>query len=86
MPTRSRYDVDSDPEFIGRSGEQVSDITLRAEPQRPAMGESGGQGLSDEPPGAAIAGGNLRGLIEQRSWVNDLEDLGVGVTDGIPIS
>jgi len=48
--------VDGDAEVVSRSGEQVSDVALRAEPQGAPVGETGGQGLGDEPPGAAVAG------------------------------
>lgn len=51
----------------------------------PAVGESRGQGLGDEKPGAAVPRGDGGGVIEERPGVEDLEDFRVRVPDGVPV-
>lgn len=71
-------DVDGDVEVIGDFGEPGADVALRAEPELVAVGESGGEGLADEKAAGAVAAADGGSLIEQRSGVEDLQDLGWG--------
>ena len=66
-------DVDGDAELSGCSGEQVADVVLGAEIELTPIGEPGGQAFGREPSRAAVAGGDLGSLVEQRARVEDLE-------------
>jgi len=75
--------VDRDAELVGSPGEELADIVAGAEPEA-AVVEAGGEALGDEQAGAAVAGGDSGGLVEERAGVEDLEDFGVGMSETVP--
>ena len=78
-------DVDGDAEVVGCAGQQPADVAFGAEPQGPAGGETGGEGLTGEPSGAAVAGREARRFVEQGPGVCDPEHLWMGKADGVSI-
>jgi hypothetical protein len=76
----SADDVDGDAQIIGRSRQEPADVGIRAEPEGPTVEEPGHERFRHEKP-AAVTGGEGGRLVEERSGVNDLEDVGVGVAD-----
>ena len=78
-------DVNGDAEVVGCAGEQPADVALRAEPQSPPVGETGGEGLTGEPSGAAVTGSETRRLVEEGPGICDPEHLWMGKADGVSI-
>ena len=73
--------MDGDAEVVGCAGQQPADVALRAEPQSPPVGETGGEGFGDEPSGAAITRREARRLIEQGPGICDRKHLWMGKAD-----
>jgi len=82
----SASDNDRDPKIVGDLVENPTNVALIAEIQSFPVGETCSEGLGDEPPQPAVARRYLCGFVEQRSGVEDGEDLGIGESDGVAIS
>ena len=78
-------DVNGDAEVVGCAGEQPADVALRAEPQSPPVGETGGEGLTGEPSGAAVTRRETRRFVEEGPGICDPEHLWMGKADGVSI-
>ena len=70
-------DVDCDAQLACSALEHAADVVGGTEPQPVAMSNTGGQGLSNEPPGAPKARRDGGGLVEQWPRVEDRKYLGV---------
>jgi len=71
-------DVNGDAEVVGCAGEQPADVALRAEPQSPPVGETGGEGLTGEPSGAAVTRRETRRFVEEGPGICDPSTSGWG--------
>jgi hypothetical protein len=78
-------DVDGDAEVVGCAGQQPADVAFGAEPQSPPVGQTGGEGLTGEPSGAAVTGSETRRLVEEGPGICDPEHLWMGKADGVSI-
>lgn len=67
------------------AGDEPPDVVLSTEPQLGPVGDTGREGLGDQPAGAATAGGDGRGVVEQGPRIEDLEGLWVGMAKGRPV-
>jgi hypothetical protein len=78
--------VDDDAHLVGDLSEPIADVTARAEPQLAAVDQAGGEGLPDEQPSRSICSSDRCGLVEQRTRIEDLEDLGMRPLDCLPVN
>lgn len=73
--------VDSYPQLGGGPGDHPADVGGDTEPELPAHGQARRQCFGDEQPGAAVAPCDHRRFIEERPWVQYLEDSWIGLSD-----
>jgi len=79
-------DVDVDAEISGDACERLAHVALGPEPELMPERAPRSEGLGDEEPTGAVAGGDGGGLVQQRSGIQDLEDLGVWVANDAEIT
>lgn len=74
-----------DAKLVGGPIDQPANVRSRTEPQLTTEGQAGSQRLRYQQPGAAVACRDGRCFVEEGTRIEDLKDLGMGMTDNISI-
>jgi len=74
---------DGDSQLASGLPDYAPYVEVQAEPQLFPEGQAGSQGLSDEPTRPPVAGRDDGCLVQEGAEIENLEHLGVGVTNAI---
>lgn len=73
--------MDGDVEIVSYGQQGPTDVAFEAEPELLTVGETGGQRFGDQEATSVATSHELSCDIQQRSWIEDLEDLWSGKAD-----